>query len=275
MPGGLAAEALGMLWAVLQDFRQWGAVRTITALDPRFEQRIPGLCRKTLPADEVICAGAGDHEEVYLSLLKRCDAVLVIAPETDGILSRLAEQAETEGIPLLGCSAAAVATAGNKAVCSRLFDLANLPAPKARTATFSTAAHVAAQVGCPLVIKPLDGVGCDGVCRLSSLSDLPEILALIRLVHNARTDSTAIPGERDSCQRFSIGCGRRLPASQLESPTDRSRRALSISGQPGAVSTSVKRSSPRTGEFSCRPDSRPEGVCRSRSCAGGGSCGID
>jgi predicted ATP-grasp superfamily ATP-dependent carboligase len=180
MPGGLAAEALGMLWAVLQDFRQWGAVRTITALDPRFEQRVPGLCRETLPADEVIRAGAGDHEEVYLSLLKRCDAVLVIAPETDGILSRLAEQAETEGIPLLGSSAAAVATAGNKAVCSRLFDLANLPAPKARTATFSTAAHVAAQMGCPLIIKPIDGVGCDGVCQLNSLSDLPEILALIR-----------------------------------------------------------------------------------------------
>jgi len=112
MPGGLAAEALGMLWAVLQDFRQWGAVRTITALDPRFEQSVPGLSRKTLPADEVIWAEVGDHEEVYLSLLKRCDAVLVIAPETDGILSRLAEQAETEGIPLLGCSTAAVATAG-------------------------------------------------------------------------------------------------------------------------------------------------------------------
>ena len=180
MPVSIAAEALGMLWAVLQDFRQWGAVRTITALDTRFEQRIPGLCRETLPANEVIRARAGDHEEVYLSLLKRCDAVLVIAPETDGILSRLVEQAETEGIPLLGCSAAAVATAGNKAVCSRLFDLANLPAPKARTATFSTAVHVAAQIGCPLVIKPIDGVGCEGVCLLNSLSDLPEILALIR-----------------------------------------------------------------------------------------------
>jgi len=169
-----------MLWSMLQDFRQWGAVRTIAALDPRFERRIPGLCRETLPADEVICARAGDHEEVYLSLLKCCDAVLVIAPETDGILSRLAEQAETEGVPLLGCSGAAIATAGNKAVCSRLFDLANLPAPKARTATFSTAAHVAAQMGCPLVIKPLDGIGCEGVCRLNSLSDLPEVLALIR-----------------------------------------------------------------------------------------------
>jgi tyramine---L-glutamate ligase len=180
LPGGLAAEALGMLWAVLRDFRNWGTVRTITALDPRFERRIPGLSRETLPADEVVPAGADKHEDVYLSLLKRCDAVLLIAPETDGILSRLAEQAETEGIPLLGCSASATAVAGNKAVCSRLFDLAKIPAPETRTAGFLTAGHIAGQMRCPLVIKPLDGVGCEGVCLINSLSDLPEVLAFVR-----------------------------------------------------------------------------------------------
>ena len=180
LPAGLAVEALGMLWAVLQDFRHWGAVRTITAMDPRFEQRIPGLSRETLHADEVLSAGAAEHEDVYLSLLKRCDAVLIIAPETDGILSKLAEQAEMEGIPLLGCNSSAAATAGNKAICNRLFDLANLPAPLTRTASFLTAAHVAGQMRCPLVIKPIDGVGCEGVCRLDSLSSLPEILALVR-----------------------------------------------------------------------------------------------
>ena len=147
LPAGLAAEALGMLWGVLEDFRRWGAVRTITALDSRFEQLIPGLNRKTLPADEVVRALPGEHEEVYLSLLKRCDAVLVIAPETDGILSRLTEQAEIEGIPLLGSSSSAAATAGNKAICSRLFDLANLPTPKTRIATFSAAPQVARQMG--------------------------------------------------------------------------------------------------------------------------------
>lgn len=180
LPGGLATEALGMLWAVLQDFHRWGAVRTITALDSRFEQKIPGLPQKTLPADEVVRALIGEHEEVYLSLLKRCDAVLVIAPETDGILSRLTEQAETEGVPLLGSSASAAATAGNKAICSRLFDLANLPTPNTRTASFFTAPQVARQMGCPLVIKPLDGMGSEGVYQLDDLSDMPEILRLVR-----------------------------------------------------------------------------------------------
>lgn len=180
MPGSLAAEALGMLCSILEDFRRWGAVRTITALDSRFEQLIPDLNRRTLPAHEVVDVLPGGHEEVYLSLLKRCDAVLVIGPETDGILSRLVEQAEDEGIPLLGSSSSAIAAAGNKAVCSRLFDMANLPSPLTRIATFSTASQVAGRMGLPLVIKPLDGVGSEGVYRLDCFSDLPEILKLVR-----------------------------------------------------------------------------------------------
>jgi predicted ATP-grasp superfamily ATP-dependent carboligase len=182
MPGGLAAESLGMLWALLEDFRRWGAVQTITALDPRFEERVPGLNRKTLPADEVVCALPGEHEETYLSLLRRCDAVLVIAPETDGILAGLTERAEAAGIPVLGSNASAVVTAWNKATCGRLFDLAKLPTPRTRTASFISASHVAEQMGCPLVIKPIDGIGSEGVCRLDRLSDLPAILKLIRQV---------------------------------------------------------------------------------------------
>lgn len=30
------------------------------------------------------------------------------------------------------------------------------------------------------MIKPIDGVGCEGVCRLDTMSDLPGVLALIR-----------------------------------------------------------------------------------------------
>lgn len=177
---GLVTEALGMLWAVLRDFRDWGGVRTITALENRFEQAIPGLNRNTLPADEVVPVTRSEHEAVYLSLLKRCDTVLLIAPETEGVLSMLAEQAEAEGIRLLGCSSSAISAAGNKAVCSRLFDLAKIPSPETRTATFLTAAHVAAQMRFPLVIKPLDGIGSEGVCRVDTLSDLPAVLDIVR-----------------------------------------------------------------------------------------------
>jgi predicted ATP-grasp superfamily ATP-dependent carboligase len=76
----------------------------------------------------------------------------------------------------------AAATAGNKAACSRIFRLAKLPIPKTRTASFISAPQAARQIGCPLVIKPLDGVGSEGVCRLDRFSDLPAALAMLSQV---------------------------------------------------------------------------------------------
>ena len=64
-------------------------MRTITALDSRFEERVPGLNRKTLPADQVFSVSQSDHREIYLSLLNRCDAAIIIAPETDEVLAWL------------------------------------------------------------------------------------------------------------------------------------------------------------------------------------------
>ena len=182
LPRGLATEAFGMLWALLADFRRWGVVRTITALDARFEQCIPGLDRRTLPADEIVCALPGEHEDVYLSLLKRCDAVLLIAPETNDILAALTLHAESAGIPVLGSGASAAATAGDKEVCARLFRQANLPIPETRAASFASATQVVKQMGCPLVIKPVDGIGSEGVCRVERLTDLPAILETVRKV---------------------------------------------------------------------------------------------
>ncbi len=181
LPAGLAAEALGMLWALLEDFHNWGKVRTITALDPRFEDRIPGLNRTTLPADEVVCANP-DHLEPCLSLLKRCDAALIIAPETDGVLAELTKDAEKAGIALLCSSSSAVATAGNKAACDLLFRQSKLPTPTTLIAGFDEAPILAGQLGFPLVLKPLDGVGSEGVSRIDSHADLPAALSDMRQV---------------------------------------------------------------------------------------------
>jgi len=117
LPDGLATEALGMLWALLADFRALDAVRTVTALDPRFEEQIRLLSRKTLPADDVVRVSPDARDTIFLSLLNRCDAALLVAPETEGILSRLSSQVENAGIPLLGSSAAAAAVAGDKEAC--------------------------------------------------------------------------------------------------------------------------------------------------------------
>jgi hypothetical protein len=182
LPDGLAAEALGMLWSILADFRRWGAVRTVTALDPRFEERVPGLNRDTLPASEVIRASHARHEEIYCSLLKRCDAVLIIAPETGGILAALTREAGLARIPVLGSNFSAITKAGNKAACHRIFQKATLPTPETHAVTFSSAESVAQKMGYPIVAKPVDGVGSEGVFMVNNLSDLVSSMLMIQCV---------------------------------------------------------------------------------------------
>ena len=179
LPGGLAAEALGMLWALLTDFRRWGSVSTLTALDPRFEERVPGLNRNTLPADEVVGASQADHREVYFSLLKRCDAAIIIAPESDNILAWLTAQAESKGVRVLGSAAGAAAIAGNKAECHKLFNGAGLASPKTRAVSFEMAPQAAKEIGFPLVIKPVDGEGCEGVHMVNLSSGLDAALKCV------------------------------------------------------------------------------------------------
>jgi tyramine---L-glutamate ligase len=213
-PAGLASEALGMLWALLTDFRSLGSLRTVAAFDPRFEEQIPGLNRKTLPADEVVEAGNDDPVESFSVLIQRCDAVLIIAPETNGILARLTAQAESAGIPVLGSSASAVEIAGNKAECHRLFAEAGLANPRTQKVTFAMASGVAEQIGFPLVIKPVDGVGSEGVHRVDRFSDLAS--AIDRVRGDASRDEvlvqTFVPGVPASVSL--LACGDRcLPLS--------------------------------------------------------------
>lgn len=169
-----------MLWALLADFRKWGEVHSTIMLDPRCENKIPGLDRRTLPADEVILIEPGEHDVVFFNQVRRADAVLILAPETDGTLSRLTRIVEAAGNLLLGSNSTAVATTGDKAACYHCFQKAGLPTPHTRLTNFASAPRVAEELGFPLVTKPLDGVGCAGVCLVKDPSDLAGALNLVR-----------------------------------------------------------------------------------------------
>lgn len=173
LPGDLADEAAAMLQALLADFRAWGAVRTLTTLDAR-------LAHRTLPADEVVQVAPGQYEAVFSALLARSDAALLIAPETEGHLARISALAEAAGVRLLSSSAAAVTIAGDKAACYERFRQAGLPTPPTRRIRFAEAPQAAREMGYPLVTKPLDGVGCEGVCLVNGPAELAGALALVR-----------------------------------------------------------------------------------------------
>jgi predicted ATP-grasp superfamily ATP-dependent carboligase len=175
LPPSLAVEGGAMAWALLADFRAWGAVHTVTTLDLR-------LANLTLPADEVVRVAPGQHEAVFSSLLARSDAALLIAPETDGILTRLSDMVKGADVPLLGSSPVAVAIAGDKWVCYQRFRQAGLPTPLTHRVSFADAPQAAREIGYPLVTKPVDGVGCQGVCLVARGAELAAALSLLRRV---------------------------------------------------------------------------------------------
>ena len=169
LPNGLVAEGLAMLRAVLADFRAWGGAQITTTLD----YRLPNV---SLSADHVIVLDPQDHYAVLEKLAGQCAAALIIAPESDGILAALSTLMVSNGARLLGSDPGSVATAADKWACHRLFTQAGLPTPDTCVVDVDGARKAAEKTGFPLVIKPVDGVGCEGI-RL--IPDTPSLLSIL------------------------------------------------------------------------------------------------
>lgn len=162
-----------MLCSLLADFRAWGAVRTITTLDKR-------LADLPLVADEIIRITPDQHAVTFSSVLDQSDAAFIIAPETEGILARLSTQVQEAQVLLLGSSPEAVRIAANKWTCYQRFLQSDLPTPPTRLSSVADATLMAREIGYPLVIKPMDGVGCKGVCMVANESELAAALNILR-----------------------------------------------------------------------------------------------
>ena len=87
------------------------------------------------------------------------DAVLVIAPETGGLLAQRTRAVEAEGKLLLGSSSAAVALAGDKLLTCRTLQQYGIPTPD----TQPTATSLPAGWRFPAVLKPRHGCGSERV----------------------------------------------------------------------------------------------------------------
>jgi predicted ATP-grasp superfamily ATP-dependent carboligase len=151
----LVPEGLGMLRAVLADFVRSGH-RVYTVLDRRLEgvARLPRGCQ-VVPAES---------EKTYRVLVRASDAVLVIAPETQGVLARLTAEAERAGRLVLGSASRAVRIAGHKAKTGRVLRRLGIPTPPTWTVrTSRDLLQLAPRLHYPVVCKPPDGVGCEGV----------------------------------------------------------------------------------------------------------------
>jgi hypothetical protein len=172
LPHGLAAEGLAMLRAVLNDFRAWGGVHLITTRDLR-------MAGFSLPADRIVNLHHKEYPIALNALIDEVDAVLVIAPENNGILTGLSALVEERGRLLLGSNAKSVSVAADKWECFRRFAKDNLPTPRTRRVGCADVLTAAEEFGFPLVVKPIDGAGCEGVSIVSDSSSLRKALDLL------------------------------------------------------------------------------------------------
>jgi predicted ATP-grasp superfamily ATP-dependent carboligase len=145
---GAAREGLAMLKAAAADLRALPGVQVRT---PIYE----GLC------------GPGEFPAWLAAELPGADAALIIAPETDGLLSEFTAEVEASGKLLLGSASAAVSVAADKLATAQRLTAAGVPTPP-------TAAQMEAGWSFPLVVKPRDGCGSKGVRLLHGPDRIPE-----------------------------------------------------------------------------------------------------
>ena len=196
----LAAEGIAMLQAVLTDFQLWGRAYLVTTLD----NRLTGL---PLAAHRVVSLRHQEHSHTLVDLASQVDAALIIAPESDGILTRLSSLVEETCTQLLGASSMGVAIASDKWDCFLRFSQDGLPTPNTRRTSCPGAAAVADELGFPLVVKPVDGFGCEGVSLASDFFSLNLALDLMSALHKDVLLQQYLPGTHASVSLLASASG--------------------------------------------------------------------
>jgi predicted ATP-grasp superfamily ATP-dependent carboligase len=174
LPQPLAAEALAIVRAVLDDLRAWGRFPVVTTRDRR-------LGGASVAADRVVELDTEAYPMRLLDLARECGAVLLVAPESRRIHERLSAQLLDAGVFLLGSLPAAVAVAANKEECGRRLAEAGLPVPETLRVSPAYSASAVARLGLPVVVKPMRGAGCEGVGLVTHGDELEPALARLGL----------------------------------------------------------------------------------------------
>jgi predicted ATP-grasp superfamily ATP-dependent carboligase len=205
LPESLAAEGEMMLQAVLADLHATPEVSVCVARDARLSA-LPSWCD--------VLAVDGSAWDRWADSLDPMDAVLPIAPETDGVLERLNGLVLAHGRQLLGCAPTAVHVAASKtrtaaelhragiAVIPTMFAAAQLP----------DSDH-------GWVVKPDEGAGSE---RTYHLHDAHAVRALLSTAEIARpVVQPFVPGEPVSLSLLcangrarALACNRQVQARE-------------------------------------------------------------
>jgi predicted ATP-grasp superfamily ATP-dependent carboligase len=156
LPASLAHEGNEMLIAIVYDMTLLTDIELIILRDFRLE-----------PLHDII--GSAHHQcliiddystfqQHFISSVKKADAVLIIAPETDGLLQNLQKTVLNQDKKLLGCHPTATHICTDKVICHRQLTSNNVLTPHTITANDWSLNPFKSASG--FIVKPRDGAGC-------------------------------------------------------------------------------------------------------------------
>lgn len=172
LPVSLAQEGGLMLTALLRDFASLAEHEIVVMLD---ERCVPQFADKNIL---VIPVKATDNQlATFNTALQNCEAVWLIAPETNAILCNLTQQAEAANKRLLSCPSSAIAKTADK---FQTFTVLT-------THAIATIATQRLDFQCdefPCVIKSVDGVGCENNFFIQNQTEFQQLFSQITQPHN-------------------------------------------------------------------------------------------
>ncbi len=201
----LLAEARGMVSALVADFCEVKAAATNhpltdnTAVGQRacaFDyglnegeylssvQVVSTRDARLPPLHPVGCAVievAGDVSQVVRKLSAESDWTVLIAPEQDGELWKLAKLVESAGGRLLSPNSTFIEIASSKQATVEALARAAVPVPKGMVLAGGQALPAGIQF--PVVIKPIDGCGSQGVRLVHNAEELARLVGVPRASH--------------------------------------------------------------------------------------------
>ncbi len=151
--------------AVLRDFSQIPDIEILMTYDQRLAA--PTESHQVLMVDT--------QQDVW-AIWERCisvvDIVLLIAPETSGVLERLTRLAERLNKPILGCGASAIKLAGDKWLTYQSFISHYIPTIDTYLANALPLDMEEDSVAKPFVAKLRDGAGCNDMAYFRDMQSL-------------------------------------------------------------------------------------------------------
>jgi tyramine---L-glutamate ligase len=174
LPDGLLREGMLMRDALLAELAEIEHIALSTSCDPRVDA--PCFGHVTLMRD------VQDVWQVWRELIAAADAVLVIAPETSGLLLKLSEMVLAQDKLLLGCPPSVIQLNTSKLATYHALKHAGINAVPSYSAQewLNTQAYMQEE---DWVIKPDDGVGCEDIICLSEKEQITAWLMQGSRVH--------------------------------------------------------------------------------------------